>query len=130
MIVARRACRNPPVVERKFQRGAIGELTALFTKQFFPGRMAFGHRRRRFDSTPRDLRRITRPLVPTSGGRVPSGFPRLIWQRPVPSCEGRPFCYSPIAAVGVSGAAARRSEERRVGKEGVSTCRSRWSAYH
>src|SRR3546814_3739254 len=23
-----------------------------------------------------------------------------------------------------------RSEERRVGKEGVSTCRSRWSAYH
>src|SRR3546814_19292265 len=25
---------------------------------------------------------------------------------------------------------ARRSEERRVGKEGVSTCRSRWSPYH
>src|SRR3546814_13744240 len=24
----------------------------------------------------------------------------------------------------------RRSEERRVGKEGVSTCRSRWSPYH
>src|SRR3546814_12825654 len=24
----------------------------------------------------------------------------------------------------------KRSEERRVGKEGVSTCRSRWSAYH
>src|SRR3546814_12352075 len=24
----------------------------------------------------------------------------------------------------------RRSEERRVGKEGVSTCRSRWSTYH
>src|SRR3546814_17055325 len=28
------------------------------------------------------------------------------------------------------GAQAQRSEERRVGKEGVSTCRSRWSAYH
>src|SRR3546814_12017161 len=29
------------------------------------------------------------------------------------------------------GVAARaRSEERRVGKEGVSTCRSRWSPYH
>src|SRR3546814_4408331 len=27
-------------------------------------------------------------------------------------------------------APARRSEERRVGKEGVSTCRYRWSAYH
>src|SRR3546814_13432089 len=26
--------------------------------------------------------------------------------------------------------AASRSEERRVGKEGVSTCRSRWSPYH
>src|SRR3546814_11696500 len=28
------------------------------------------------------------------------------------------------------GQAARRSEERRVGKECVSTCRSRWSPYH
>src|SRR3546814_17413770 len=27
-------------------------------------------------------------------------------------------------------ATANRSEERRVGKECVSTCRSRWSAYH
>src|SRR3546814_13961625 len=27
-------------------------------------------------------------------------------------------------------AARARSEERRVGKEGVSTCRSRWSPYH
>src|SRR3546814_18891030 len=26
--------------------------------------------------------------------------------------------------------AAQRSEERRVGKEGVSTCRYRWSPYH
>src|SRR3546814_12124188 len=26
--------------------------------------------------------------------------------------------------------AEQRSEERRVGKEGVSTCRSRWSPYH
>src|SRR3546814_8454978 len=28
------------------------------------------------------------------------------------------------------GTACRRSEERRVGKECVSTCRSRWSPYH
>src|SRR3546814_11429683 len=27
-------------------------------------------------------------------------------------------------------ASYRRSEERRVGKEGVSTCRTRWSPYH
>src|SRR3546814_16052063 len=30
----------------------------------------------------------------------------------------------------VAGAVGRRSEERRVGKECVSTCRSRWSPYH
>src|SRR3546814_1562133 len=35
-------------------------------------------------------------------------------------------------AIGLSGKARRgiRSEERRVGKECVSTCRSRWSPYH
>src|SRR3546814_3955573 len=33
------------------------------------------------------------------------------------------------AALG-AGAAGGRSEERRVGKECVSTCRSRWSPYH
>src|SRR3546814_7646246 len=30
----------------------------------------------------------------------------------------------------ISGASRSRSEERRVGKECVSTCRSRWSPYH
>src|SRR3546814_20091855 len=34
------------------------------------------------------------------------------------------------ARVGLAGAVALRSEERRVGKECVSTCRSRWSPYH
>src|SRR3546814_1201130 len=34
-----------------------------------------------------------------------------------------------LFAVGV-GCGALRSEERRVGKEGVSTCRSRWSPCH
>src|SRR3546814_1950326 len=33
-------------------------------------------------------------------------------------------------ADGVEQVRIRRSEERRVGKECVSTCRSRWSAYH
>src|SRR3546814_13633448 len=33
-----------------------------------------------------------------------------------------------VAALGVAG--QHRSEERRVGKECVSTCRSRWSPYH
>src|SRR3546814_16186583 len=37
---------------------------------------------------------------------------------------------SVVSLVGVLVAAAIRSEERRVGKECVSTCRSRWSPYH
>src|SRR3546814_13098920 len=35
-----------------------------------------------------------------------------------------------IGAVGPRLCGGRRSEERRVGKECVSTCRSRWSPYH
>src|SRR3546814_9468707 len=41
--------------------------------------------------------------------------------------------YGTVEASGISGAAVDsdgRSEERRVGKECVSTCRSRWSPYH
>src|SRR3546814_9001314 len=33
-------------------------------------------------------------------------------------------------AAGECGGRSKRSEERRVGKEWVSTCRSRWSPYH
>src|SRR3546814_8819836 len=33
-------------------------------------------------------------------------------------------------AIGAHGVRRARSEERRVGKECVSTCRSRWSPYH
>src|SRR3546814_6344200 len=39
-----------------------------------------------------------------------------------------PTIHSLICAGSVS--ARQRSEERRVGKECVSTCRSRWSPYH
>src|SRR3546814_12904343 len=35
-----------------------------------------------------------------------------------------------VAALKAADADAGRSEERRVGKECVSTCRSRWSPYH
>src|SRR3546814_12877969 len=34
------------------------------------------------------------------------------------------------APIGLAAAPAERSEERRVGTECVSTCRSRWSPYH
>src|SRR3546814_11116140 len=42
------------------------------------------------------------------------------WWAPPPSGSSRPCRRSPMP----------RSEERRVGKECVSTCRSRWSPYH
>ena len=35
-----------------------------------------------------------------------------------------------IALMGKNGAGKSRSEERRVGKECASMCRSRWSPYH
>src|SRR3546814_8858031 len=45
--------------------------------------------------------------------------------------DPRPFggAYS-ISKAGIEQLAQMRSEERRVGKECVSTCRSRWSPYH
>src|SRR3546814_15247350 len=45
--------------------------------------------------------------------------------------EMRLSCALSVAAAAkVLHVTARRSEERRVGKECVSTCRSRWSPYH
>src|SRR3546814_7146434 len=44
---------------------------------------------------------------------------RLLCQRPAPPLQ------DPMRPLHI-----RRSEERRVGKECVSTCRSRWSPYH
>src|SRR3546814_3229359 len=45
--------------------------------------------------------------------------------------EGQQLIFV-LAQIGVAwrGCADERSEERRVGKEWVSTCRSRWSPYH
>src|SRR3546814_20200971 len=48
--------------------------------------------------------------------------------------SGKYFCVGgdidAFSAAGEDAEAAVRSEERRVGKECVSTCRSRWSPYH
>src|SRR3546814_13918454 len=46
--------------------------------------------------------------------------------------KNRPGCFHPKIFYFETGdkAEAIRSEERRAGKECVSTCRSRWSAYH
>src|SRR3546814_14161469 len=43
---------------------------------------------------------------------------------------GRGTAELDFIGAGESGAKSLRSEERRVGKECVSTCRSRWSPYH
>src|SRR3546814_12132651 len=43
--------------------------------------------------------------------------------------EAVPPTY-PVSALAMRRRSAVRSEERRVGKECVSTCRSRWSPYH
>src|SRR3546814_20889988 len=43
---------------------------------------------------------------------------------------GRPLPAADFAALASNGALKARSEERRVGKECVSTCRFRWSQYH
>src|SRR3546814_10528882 len=40
------------------------------------------------------------------------------------------WCRSTCTTRSVAGSRAARSEERRVGKECVSKCRSRWSPYH
>src|SRR3546814_2756407 len=49
------------------------------------------------------------------------------------SCRSRhslPGCAAIHASANGPISASARSEERRVGKECVSTCRSRWSPYH
>src|SRR3546814_11883783 len=45
-------------------------------------------------------------------------------------CEQQPAFGRDADARGGEPGGAARSEERRVGKECVSTCRSRWSPYH
>src|SRR3546814_1095884 len=50
--------------------------------------------------------------------------------RSTPDVKGLKNDDAKSIPVGAAPAAARRSEERRVGKECVSTCRSRWSPYH
>src|SRR3546814_4647694 len=44
--------------------------------------------------------------------------------------QPRAFRWTRRQGLAAEAAPAKRSEERRVGKECVSTCRSRWSPYH
>src|SRR3546814_15229436 len=57
---------------------------------------------------------------------------KLLWRPgPDPKITLRGFYDRPNSDQGLGGQIYRgRSEDRRVGKECVSTCRSRWSLYH
>src|SRR3546814_19955722 len=68
-----------------------------------------------------DLKK-TRAILEDLGGVAIRGY-----RAPSFSIDTRtPWAHPVLAEQG----SAYRSEERRVGKEGVSTCRSRWSPYH
>src|SRR3546814_6806405 len=60
-------------------------------------------------------------LPPALGAQVPDGGERDLQLPDRPVVGHRSLRYRLLPA---------RSEERRVGKECVSTCRSRWSPYH
>src|SRR3546814_1867420 len=76
--------------------------------------------RRRADPHLRGDQRPERRLAPYGGGAG-----RLLRRRRAP--RARRAGQLPAARLAE---VQPRSEERRVGKEGVSTCRSRWSPYH
>src|SRR3546814_10361360 len=66
-----------------------------------------------------------------------SSVARVVQHQRQASLQGQKRCVEDDQAVcgngihsGRAGQAGDRSEERRVGKECVSTCRSRWSPYH
>src|SRR3546814_5277258 len=70
-------------------------------------------------------------IVPYSAGGPLDGMARLLAEKVKADLgtvvvENKPGAGGNIAA----SQAAKRSEERRVGKECVSTCRSRWAPYH
>src|SRR3546814_17174992 len=67
------------------------------------------------------------PLNDRMVATAPAGSPYII----MPEANHHIMIDQPIALVAVLKTLfATRSEERRVGKECVSTCRSRWSPYH
>src|SRR3546814_12339068 len=72
---------------------------------------------------------IGRALLAQQVARRHAGaFDELDKKRP---CGGRLQIFDDMRLhSGVADHGERRSEERRVGKECVSTCRSRWSPYH
>src|SRR3546814_11378656 len=72
-----------------------------------------------------DLFRVLRWIDARAGARKPLGRASTPRDEPVRMRQTPSMAFAPSTL-----SAASRSEERRVGKECVSPCRSRWSPYH
>src|SRR3546814_1923393 len=68
------------------------------------------------------------PILPAPSA-IADRYPAHLHMNLLPRTQGRGFGQQ-LFALWCDAALQRRSEERRVGKECVSTCRSRWSPYH
>src|SRR3546814_20881303 len=75
----------------------------------------------------RDCMRILRTSFWNSSRGMSDQLPDVLGQSP---CVHPPIRPQHLRDCTESCNSARRSEERRVGKECVSTCKSRWSPYH
>src|SRR3546814_11542227 len=90
-----------------------------------------GHRDVVLDGAALELLRLDDAFAdgPERRGLARVGSERRVADQPV--LDGcRQELLQALAQGAVGAAGSERSEERRVGKEGVTTCRSRWSPYH
>src|SRR3546814_17923135 len=77
-----------------------------------------------------DVREFKIVVPATSGTWGITGEVLVLSRTPTIALDDRMTCQVSLQFSGGRDEAATRSEERRVGKECVSTCRSRWSLYH
>src|SRR3546814_20032166 len=82
-----------------------------------------------------EMKRILVPLLGDAGDRPALDMAAVVARRHGAHIDAMLFRRDPrdmipLVGEGFNAAMIERSEERRVGKECVSTCRSRWSPYH
>src|SRR3546814_13140132 len=80
-----------------------------------------------------DVLLLSAPRVARSAAQMQQALPYAIEDQLAAAIETQHVAWSPAADpqhVAVAVVSRNRSEERRVGKGCVSTCRSRWSPYH
>src|SRR3546814_13369562 len=73
------------------------------------------------------------PSIFNQPGKMELTIHQAVASSMMPNRRLTPFIHGPALGSNkpeVAPTASSRSEERRVGKECVSTCRSRWSPYH